>query len=168
MHSVLELWTQTRESKDSLVQAGLAVGCPRLHLNKVTKLPICPIELHRVKINPKKIDVIWLRDRWFWLYGAQLGKWAALSLYLGVIWDTLTRGSDGPLHATRVTHQNTSCFQSWYPQVQGRRVHESKKLDSFQHAPVDSVFAKKHTNVLGNNVTSKIEEILFIAIWMSS
>ncbi len=31
------------------------LGCTSLHLNQVTKLPICPIELHRVKINPKKI-----------------------------------------------------------------------------------------------------------------
>ncbi len=30
--------------------AGL-LGCPSLHLNQVTKLLICPIELHRVKIN---------------------------------------------------------------------------------------------------------------------
>ncbi len=30
------------------------IGCPRLHLNQVTKLVICPIELHRVKINQKK------------------------------------------------------------------------------------------------------------------
>ncbi len=27
------------------------IGCPRLHLNQVTKLPICPTELHRAKIN---------------------------------------------------------------------------------------------------------------------
>ncbi len=31
-----------------------SLGCPRLHLYHTTKLPICPIELHRVKINPKK------------------------------------------------------------------------------------------------------------------
>ncbi len=31
------------------------LGCPSLHLNQVTKLVICPIELHRVKINPPKI-----------------------------------------------------------------------------------------------------------------
>ncbi len=92
------------------------LGCPRLHLYQVTKLPICPNERRRVKINPKKFDVIGkisrqiskssrkvrrgrgsleifrLRRRilgWFLPYGAQLGKWAALSLDKGVIWDII-------------------------------------------------------------------------------
>ncbi len=34
------------------------VGCPRLHLNQVTKLFICQIELHRVKINQKIFDAV--------------------------------------------------------------------------------------------------------------
>ncbi len=74
----------------------------------VTKLVICPSEFHRVKINQKLFDEIrkfWnlvaksgsrkfsISSKnifgWFLPYGAQLGKWPALSHDLGVIWVTL-------------------------------------------------------------------------------
>ena len=32
---------------------GNLVGCPRIHLNHVTKLCVCPTELHGSKTNPK-------------------------------------------------------------------------------------------------------------------
>ena len=46
---------------------------------------ICPIELHRVRFSNFVKDFF----GWFWPYGAQLGKWTALSHALGVIWATL-------------------------------------------------------------------------------
>ncbi len=38
--------------KSRLCHKGFSfLGCPRLHLNHMTKLAVCPIELHRVKVN---------------------------------------------------------------------------------------------------------------------
>ena len=79
---------------------GKILGCPYLYLHHMTELLICPIELHGVKINP----IFFLRNRnftarnfpilsiffgWFWPYGVQMGKWAALSHDVGVNRDTL-------------------------------------------------------------------------------
>ena len=56
----------------------------------MTKLLICPIGLHGVKINPKELtNFCQISFGWFWLQGAQLGKLAALSHDVGVIKGTL-------------------------------------------------------------------------------
>ena len=90
-----QIWGKLRVKLMQFVSAIVSVGCPKLHLNHVTKLVICPTDLHWVKINQKKF---WQKISDFVKNWSHLGQGLTLVQRRGLIskilfWrDTLMRG----------------------------------------------------------------------------